>query len=191
MFRGMANRFLNYHGGGWDIGAAQWAAGHLDVDFLVLANSGVFFHRPGWLKRLIEARHAGGEGLYGAMASYEPSPYVPGQVNPHIRTSFYACNPRIFREYPHLIDSREKSLAFEAGEWNFLRWFESRGLPGFMVTWDGCYGKEEFRKPPNIFRKGDQSNLLVWDRYSEMYAHGDPQTRYVQEVFANAGLSLY
>jgi hypothetical protein len=42
-----------------------------------------------------------------------------------------------------------------------------------------------------VFRKGDQSNTLVYDRYMEMFALADPQLRQVQEAYANAGLTLY
>jgi hypothetical protein len=192
MFKDLATKFEMYQGGGWDTGAAQSIAHKVDADFLVIANTGVYFHRAGWLKRFAEARAENGEGLYGASASYESSPWVPGQINPHIRTSFYGCNPLAFRDYPHIIDSREKSFMFEAGEWNFMRWFEEqRGQPGFMVTWDGCYQKQDFRTPPNVFRKGDQSNNIIFDRYMDVYARADPQQRQNMETMANAGLRLY
>jgi hypothetical protein len=191
LFKGLASRFETYHGGGWDIGAGQATAHKVDADFLVCANAGVHFYRAGWLRRLCEARLEQGDGLYGATASYESSPFVPGRVNAHIRTSFYGCSPHLFRRFPHLIDSREASLRFEAGDWNFLRWVEDQGLPGFMVTWDGCYRKEDFRRPPNVFRKGDQSNLLIRDRYIDLYAAADAPHRQLMEVYANAGLTLY
>jgi hypothetical protein len=191
LFKGLASRFATYDGGGWDIGAGQSIAHRVDADFLVCANAGVYFHRAGWLRRFAEARMEHGEGLYGASASYEPSPFVQGRLNPHIRTSFYGCNPETFRQYPFKIDSREKSFKFEAGEWSFTQWFEQQGLPAYLVTWDGSYQKQDFRKPPNVFRKGDQSNTLVYDRYMEMFALADPQLRQVQEAYANAGLTLY
>jgi hypothetical protein len=191
VFKGLAKRFEIYHGGGWDVGAGQSIANKIDTDFLVCANAGVYFSRAGWLQRFAEARIEHGEGLYGAGASFESSPFVAGRINPHIRTSFYGCNSASYRRYPHTIDSREKSLRFEAGEWNFMQWFESRGQPSFMVTWDGCYAKENFRTPPNVFRKGDQSNLIIHDRYIDLYAQGNAQQRQQMESYANAGLTLY
>jgi len=189
LFPGAPVTFAIYRGGGWDCGAAQETAQTVDCDFLVIANARVYFQRPGWLRRLAEARTEFGEGLYGASASYETLPFVPGELNPHIRTSFYGYNPKIFREYPHRIDSREKCYKFESGEWNFTRWFQQRGAPCRMVTWDGCYEPQDFRKPPNVFRKGDQSNLIIRDGQTDMYEHAGTQRRVELETFANGGLA--
>jgi glycosyltransferase involved in cell wall biosynthesis len=189
LFKGSPATFAIYRGGGWDCGAAQETAQTADCDFLVIANARVYFQRAGWLRRLAEARVEFGEGLYGASASYETLPFVPGELNPHIRTSFYGYNPKIFRQYPHLIDSRDKCYKFESGAWNFTRWFQARGNPCRMVTWDGCYEKQEFRKPPNVFRKGDQSNLIIRDGQTDMYAQATAQRRSELETFANGGLA--
>jgi hypothetical protein len=188
LFQGSPVNFAIYRGGGWDCGAAQETARTVDCDFLVIANARVYFQRPGWLRRLTEAREEFGEGLYGASASYETLPFVPGELNPHIRTSFYGYNPKIFRQYPNRIDSRDKCYKFESGGWNFTRWFEERGHPCRMVTWDGCYEKQDFRKPPNVFRKGDQSNLIIRDGQTDMYEQANAQRRAELEMFANGGL---
>jgi hypothetical protein len=34
-----------------------------------------------------------------------------------------------------------------------------------------------WRKPENIFRRGDQSNLLVWDRHTEIFAKASEEER--------------
>lgn len=188
VFAGVPARFESYHGTGWDCGAAQYAAQIVDCDFLVCANAGVYFWRAGWLRRLAEARAEHGEGLYGASASYETLPFVPGEINPHIRTSFYGCDPKTFRQFPFRIDSREKCFQFESGEWNFTRWFMDRGQTCQMVTWDGCYQSQDFRTPPNIFRRGDQSNLIVRDRHMDMYELADRKRRGELEKFADGGL---
>jgi glycosyltransferase involved in cell wall biosynthesis len=187
IFDGIESEFTNYWGGGRDCGAAQDLALRVDCDFLICANTGVYFYRAGWLKRFADARRAHGEGLYGASASFESYPYEAGKRNPHIRTSFFGCNPTTFRQFPHLIDSREKSLWFECGDWNFTRWFENRGEPSFLVTWDGCYRKEDFRSAPNIFRKGDQSNLLIRDRHIDAFEQSDIERRMELEIFADGG----
>lgn len=188
LFKGIPATFDNYYGTGWDCGAAQATAKKIDCDFLVTANSSVYFRRPGWLRRLVAVRIEHGEGLYGAMASYESLPYVAGEVNPHIRTSFYGCSPHAFRQFPFTIDSREKCFKFECGSWNFARWFEERGKRCLMVTWDGCYGKQEFRTPANVFRKGDQNNLIIRDRHTDVYDMADSQLRAELELRADGGL---
>jgi hypothetical protein len=189
LFQGAPTNFAIYRGGGWDCGAAQETAQTVECDFLVIANARVYFQRPGWLRRLAEARAEFGDGLYGASASYETLPFIPGELNPHIRTSCYGYNPKIFRQYPHRIDSREKCYKFESGAWNFTRWFEERGDSCRIVTWDGCYHKQDFRTPPNVFRKGDQSNLIIRDGQTDMYEQANAQRRAELQMFANGGLA--
>ena len=191
VFKDVSSRFETYHGRGRDCGAGQTIAHKVDCDFLVLANAGVYFHRDGWLRRFAEARMEHGEGLYGASASYESYPYSLGRLNPHIRTAFYGCNPKTFRQYPFKIDTHEKCFKFESGEWKFLQWFEDRGEPSLLVTWDGCYQKQDFRKPPNVFRKGDQSGNIVYDRHTEIYELANWETRRELEAKTNGGLPLY
>ena len=187
LFQGLGARFETYCGGGWDCGAGQEAARIADCDFLVCANARVYFKRAGWLRRFVDARMEHGDGLYGATASYESLPYAPGEFNPHIRTSFYGCNPSTFRQFPFRIGSREDCFKFESGAWSFTRWFEERGEPCLMVTWDGCYERQDFRKAPNIFRRGDQSNLIIRDRHTEMYEVADARQRAELELRADGG----
>jgi hypothetical protein len=122
------------------------------------------------LKRFVEARKQFGEGLYGSAGSFE--------VSPHIRCCFFGCNPKIFNEYPHEIGTREKTFQFECGRLNFTRWFKGKA---FMVTWDGVYEQPDWRKPPNIFRRGDQSNLIAWDKHSKVYASASPRGKKILE----------
>jgi hypothetical protein len=46
-----------------------------------------------------------------------------------------------------------------------------------LVTWDGFYLRDEWRKAPNIFRRGDQSNCLMFDRHHEIYEASTPQQK--------------
>ena len=162
-------KFDEYLEGGWDIGAHQFMAGRVDCDFMVCCTSRTYFWKANWLRRFVEAREQHGEGLYGAAGSYE--------ISPHIRTCFYGVNPKIYREFPHKINSRPRGVYFERGKWNFTKWFEERGGRTWMVTWDGVYPKSEWRSPANIFRRGDQTNLIAWDKHSKLYASATPGQR--------------
>lgn len=66
---------------------------------------------------------------------------------------------------------------FESGAWNFSKWYEDMGYQVWMVTWDGMYARADWRTPENVFRKGDQSNLLVSDRHTALYAEADANTK--------------
>ena len=169
-----------YHGEGCDIGCHQFHANALDpsYDWMVCCSSQVHFHRAGWLKRMVEARELFGPGMYGAMGSFE-------QMRAHIRTCFYAVEPVLFRGYPEVVNSRVKSLQFESQPNNFLGWLQGQGLNGYMVAWDCICRPEDFRKPANVFRRGDQSNCLVWDRHTAIYASDTPEQRAITEALAD------
>ena len=170
-----------YWGEGCDIGAHQTAANLIDHDFMICCSSHTYFHREGWFPRLMEARENLGRSLYGGMASYE-------QHRPHIRTNFFACDPKDFRSYPEVVNSRVKSLQFESQPNNFLGFMQSKGMTGYLVAWDGIYGPDDYRKPGNVFRRGDQSNCLVWDRHTDIFRDATPAQREITSALADGTL---
>lgn len=178
MYRHLSVKYRIYLGAGSDIGACQTVMQHTDADLIICISTPVYFHRSGWLKRLVENVEFFGDGLYGAFASYQNSP--------HIRTSFWAVNPKTFADYPDLIDTREKCCCAESFrnakvKYTLSDWYSSIGKPVLLVTWDGCYGKPEWRKASNIFRRGDQSNCLVWDQHCDAYMASHYQERCLLE----------
>lgn len=181
IFKGVPVTFSSgYEGGGWDIGHFQHIAKVCDHDLVVFMNSRSYLWREGWLEPFIEAaKRYGLDGLYGSMASYE-SCAIPGTFpapNPHIRTSCFVTNPKILRRFPYVVDSREQSFKFESGEWNVSDWYGSQGFPVKMVTADGVYDRKDWRKPPNIFRRGDQSNCLIADRHTLIFSQAGEAER--------------
>ena len=121
-----------------------------------------------------------GEGLYGAMSSFE--------ISPHIRTCFYACSTESYREYPYSIETRAESLGFESSfgyeHLAFSKWFSERSKC-MVVCWDGCYPLLESRAPANVFRKGDQSNCIAFDRHTDIYENEIPEERLALEARTN------
>lgn len=185
-FHGLASVFTEYPQAGWDIGAEQYMAHRTDCDFMIFMTSRTHFWKGGWLKRFVEARQQFGEGLYGSTGSYEACPQnLRKKPNPHIRTAFYGCNPALFRRYPYIIDNREKGFRFESGVWNFTQWFTDMGWRTLMVAWDGVYDKPNWRKPKEIFRRGNQTNLIAYDRHSHIYASASAHDKKVLERSAD------
>jgi hypothetical protein len=193
LFDGLPVEFLDYNGGGIDIGAAQFAARREDTDFIVGMTSRVYFHRAGWLSRIIGARNEFGRGLYGASGSYERSQskrLAHVFPNPHVRGVLYGVDASDFRAFPYTVTDRATAFQFESGEWNFMEWFRDRGLMVKMVTWSGVYDPPLWRDPSlkNIFRRGDQSDLLVFDKHSDFYSAADNKTKRQLEAWAGDGL---
>lgn len=162
IFDGMDVDYETYMGAGWDNGAFQEIGKKSYDDMMVCCATPVYFWRKGWLSLLWEAfEFQDRKGVVGPMASY--------QYSPHIRTSCFAFHPDMMRWYPNLVFDRKDCISFESGDWNFSMWLRLHGFPVTMVTADGKYPFPQWRKPANIFRRGDQSNCIIKDRHTDIY----------------------
>lgn len=169
-FKPFATETVRYDGGGWDCGAWQFAAKNLNAELLVCFNSTTQIMGENWLERFTDAVDIYGPGLYGPMASLE--------VAPHIRTPCMVFTPEVMNAYPGAVHDRQNTYQFESmgfpGILNISLWTRARGLPVRMVTWSGNYDLLDCRNPPNVFRSGDQSDLIVKDKHAEHYEQSDP-----------------
>lgn len=179
VFDGIEVQFHRHDNSGWDIGAFQMAAAAIDCDIVVCLGANSHFKRAGWLRRMVEAVRLHGDGLYGASASYER--------NPHVRTTAFWCDPMLIRAYPKKVVSYDDRYEFEASDSSITRLAEHIGLGCWTVTWEAEYPKKDWRTPPNIFRRGDQSNSLVFDRYFELYEAMDEEARARNAALADSG----
>lgn len=165
------SKHIRYDKGGWDCGAWQFAGKNIEAELLICFNSSTYITGDGWLKRFVDAVEAHGDGLYGPLTSYE--------IVPHVRTPCMIFQPKIINDYPVEVMSRAQTYQFESlgfpGLPNFTQWTRSKGHKTMLVTWDGVYDLPEWRTPPNIFRRGDQSNLIVKDRHCEAYEVSDAE----------------
>lgn len=176
--------YLRYDGNGYDIGAHQFFAHQAGDVFCVNVSTRVYFHREGWLKKIMEARDYFGHGLFGTAASRE---YGVGVVRDrervHFRTHCYGIEASEMRDYPNVIDSKDMSFMFESGAYNnplgtFLEWCSARPQNAIAcVYWDGGWRPHEWFGRPNTFRLGDQSNLLVFDRHSLVFEKSTDEER--------------
>ena len=161
---------------GWDIGAFQRAAS-VDCDLMLFLGSNTHFKRAGWLRRLVEAYEMFGPGLYGPSASFDNAP--------HIRTTAFMCDPKLVHGIRVSLSRPKDRHWFEVGPTSLTAAANRQRLPCVLVTWDGFYLEDDWRKAPNIFRRGDQSNCLMFDRHHDIYETSDPQQRARLERIAN------
>lgn len=166
-----------YDGNGWDIGAAQYMASQLSPSDLVVSfTTRSYFHRDGWLKALLDARNTFGPGLYGTSAS--------NQIRHHVCVRSYLLEVADFQDYPWTIDSRALGPCFETGvdyynsgrPWvkSITEHMASLCRPLKIVRFDGVFDTRESIGMKNGFRNGDQSEMLVWDKHSDIYAQANP-----------------
>jgi len=174
---GIPCRFIHYnpspeHEWAW---AMQHALYDDPCDFMVHFVSRAHFHRPGWLRRVVDERMNHGDGLYGSMAAYGGCPLkTHPEPNPHLRGTMWAWDRETINLFPHRVLTMEDDYRLECGEWNLSLYYEAIGKPSMLVTFDGCYARPDWDKPENTFCNGDQSNLLHWDRHTEAYRLGIP-----------------
>jgi hypothetical protein len=168
-FDDIATDQISYVGTGWDCGTFKDVGGSLKCDLVVCFNTLSYLWTEDWLGPIVNCAKKYGKGVFGPTASYENFP--------HLRTPCIAFHPEVIKEYPLNIDDRVKACQFEHGPNNFSRWALSKGYPVIMVTKDGEYWQRDWRKPDNIFRRGDQSNCLVWDRHMLVYSQSTTEER--------------
>lgn len=160
---------IRYDEKGWDCGTWKFVAKYVPSPFLVCFNSSTIIQGPGWLERFIGAVERNGAGIYGPLASYE--------IVPHIRTPCMAFTPEVMNAFPQEVTSREDTYRFEScgypdGTPNVTQWARSKGFQTRLVTWSGDFDQPEW-KQPNVFRQGDQSDLMVLDRHCAAYEVSD------------------
>lgn len=155
---------------GWDIGGYSELAQSIDTDFLICLGQSCYFHRPGWLKRLIDARHKFGEGMYGIFSS--------NSVRPHLNTTAFAVDAALLRSWPK-VTTKEGRYQFEHGENSFWRRVQGLKKTVCLVNWDSEYAPMFWRMGQNIFWRGDQSNCLVFCVHCDRYRDANEETKRV------------
>lgn len=152
----------------WDIGGYQFVADQIDCDIVVCMGESVFFHRAGWLTRIIESWQKYGPGFYGFFSS--------NLVRSHMNTTAFAVSPLHLKTYPKVKDKKDR-YEFEHGHNALWRRLAFQGKPTKFVTWSGEYDPRDWRKPENILWKGDQSALLVHCNHTERYESANDDTK--------------
>lgn len=159
---------------------AQDLVGHTDI--CVFMSAHVFFHRAGWLERLVETIEGCGvrDMVYGIMASCEASPGNPDIIpNPHLRTCLFACAPELLAKAPE-INTPQDGFFFES------QWLNKpQNASGRLVTWGTYWTDDAYRHTTHGFRQGDQSDLLAHDRHSLAYENATPEEKAMLNKIAN------
>lgn len=169
LFYGIKTKFVPYYADGCQIGAQQDLALMQDEALIVGLTTHAYFFREGWLKVLLDARRHFGPGLFAVAGSRE------GGVT-HLRTSCYLMDADIWKKYPWEIKSREDNNRFEHGCWCCSQWVDRMlNLPALVVNWDDVFPPGVVL--PNGYRNGNQEQMLVWDRHSDLYRDADEEKK--------------
>lgn len=166
---------------GWDMSAYQDAASKFPCDMMVCAGETIHFHKPGWLRRYVDAWEKFGPGMYGTFSS--------NLVRPHLNTTGFAIDPKLLLGYPRPRNKVDR-YGMEHGQNSLWKRIEALKFPVRCVTWDGFWDSNHWRNGENILWKGDQSNLLMFCSHTTRYFEADAETRKVWEKNANGGARI-
>lgn len=165
--------FDHYEGRGYNTGAVQnFVHCHCGQrEFVVGCSTRIYAYRRRWLSRLVEMRELFGPGLYATSVSRES-----GRLHACLRC--FGADGDLLKRYPRVINSPEASSATEIAEGNLYEWFKDEHLQTRVVYWDNC--PEILDVPgafcqslPDTFRRGDQSQMLVFDKHTDAYRDAD------------------
>jgi hypothetical protein len=162
-------RFFEHDNSGWDIGAYIAVSRTLGNPWAVYFGCTSFVQHPNWLERMRQSYEKYGPGFYGSLATYE--------ISPHINTTGFWCPPPWVADYPVKVNGKPERYAFEHGREALWKMVDADGLPAKLVTWDGEYDWRQWRVPPDIYRRGSQSNCVTFFRHSMNFAFADAQQR--------------
>lgn len=165
-------RFFSHDDSGWDIGAylALAKSAHVaEYSFMFCLGGPSYFQRAGWLKQMWDAWVKYGPGMYGTLSSFE--------IRPHLCTTGFAISPEMLRQYPHPVVERLARYEFEWGKGAMWHRVRAMRRPVMLVTWDGVWAQPQWRTPPNIYRRGDQSNCVTYARHADEYYKASPEMR--------------
>jgi hypothetical protein len=168
---------------GFDISAYQQAAATLTgpTDFLVCLGESNYFHREGWLLRLVEARLEYGPGMYG--------PFSTNSVRTHLHTTAFGIDPKFLRMYPPITNHAER---YEAEHGAGCLWHRLGVMGGraWLVTWDGCWEPQDWRKPENIIWRERQDNCLMYCNHTDRHRDANALNKFTWQRSADGPFKL-
>jgi hypothetical protein len=162
---------------GWDIGGYIAFSKVCKDDIMYCMGGTAYVRTDAWLERPLESWDKHGPGMHGTLATFE--------IRPHINTSGFLTTPSLLSAYPFPVATKQHRYEFEHGFGSFWMMVNRAGLQTLLVTHCGEYSWPDWRHPPNIYRRGDQTNLLTHFRHTDNYAAANPQMRGFMESMAD------
>ena len=174
-------KYFRFSGPGRDVGAVLLASMYFNPGRFLFFGGTTYFQSQASFDILASALTRSPYLLIGPMSSYES--------RPHLRTCSFGTDSAILNAYPHQNKVLRYVYNFEHSEFSITDWALSNSVDVLMVTKDGSYDRRLWRLPPEIFRRGQQSNCLVLDRHSDIFSSSN-EIRRLELSNAADGLSV-
>lgn len=169
----------NWHDNeGLDIGSLQqvayMAAGY---EWIVWLGAHARILTDGWLSKLRAGAELDGVGAAGATASFEAG-VSDHRPNPHLRTTAFMINPGVLNSLGMgYCRDRLDTYRFEHGYDSMTSRLRQRGLDVVVVGKSGRVYHEAEWDGSLTYRQGDQKDLLIADKMTDMYASAEDDER--------------
>jgi hypothetical protein len=163
---------------GYDIGSFRQACRDYVYEYYLFLGSFCRIQCAGYLTSVLAClRTARRAGVVGASGSWESG--VSGQFpNYHVRTCAFIISRCVAEKvyWPWVVTKKE-AFQFEHGRWGLTRQILAMGLEPYIVGSDGqWYAKDEWPLS-GTYRVGEQANLMIADKQSDLYAAAGREMR--------------
>jgi hypothetical protein len=162
---------------GYDIGGYISLARKMKTGPMFCCASSCHVRKAGWLRKVLDAWNEFGPGIYGTLATYE--------VRPHFCTTGFLVPAELMAAYPLPVTDKHSRYEFEHGTNSLLNLAIRSGVSVKLVTWDGVYDLPDWRKPENIYVRGDHSNVITFFRHSDSFELSSPAEKIRRAGLAN------
>jgi hypothetical protein len=181
IFEKISFDLLNYNGSGWDIGGHQHVINSLQQDDWILCfSTWTYFKMPGWLESFDNAKNKYGDCIYGAMSSKERYFHLRGTG------LFMRCGTA--QKYPLIANNKEQSWNFESSKNSITNWYINNNQSAYVITPNEIVILANSRKLKNTYRSGNQSNLWIYDKHTNIYENAKGFSKIKLELLANSKL---
>lgn len=175
LFKDISPRFIDIDDSGLDLEAYRQAAVLIDEPTVFFMNTHSEPVHPDWLDKVFESFNSSSQiGLAGCTGNIETlHPYFPGFPHSpryHIRSNGFMISRDDYLEVTRGRNLSEKVEAYqlEAGLHSMTWMIESNGREAVVIGKRGAVKKEILWRA-NIFRSGNQGNLLLADNQTRIY----------------------
>jgi hypothetical protein len=168
-FKSFLHEDLNF-----DIGSYITAARSSKAEYVFFLNSSSRILTPNWLKKFYVAYQNDNIGLVGATGSAEKLDHFwfLNFPNYHVRTNAFFINKDLFKDITkglYSFPTKNSVWKFESGRNSFTNKILNINLECVIVGKDGLIYPILLWSMSNVFKSGDQGNLIIADNQTELY----------------------
>lgn len=177
-FKSFLHEDLNF-----DIGSYITVARSSKAEYIFFLNSSSRILTPDWLKKFYVAYQNDNIGLVGATGSAEKLDHFwfLNFPNYHVRTNAFFIKNDLFKDVTkdlYSFPTKNSVWKFESGRKSFTRKILKKKMECVIVGRDGLIYPMSLWFMSDVFKIGDQANLIIADNQTESYRRSSKLLKY-------------